>query len=255
MYIDQGEILIHKENCEFRFRQGEVMFHRPNEQYSLTTGQGSRTDLLVVSFSTASKAMESFYGGIYLLDSCSRQTLLKLRREVHACFGPLLDVSDKTMLQANTDAPIGSQQLIAIYLEQMLIILLRKAGDSKRETNVILSPNITDDQNWQEVISLLIQYMRQNLGTNLRFSDLCRELGVGGTQLKTYFKRNTDFSVMDYYQRLRVDEARRILRSGRMNVSQTAQHLGYTSVQVFSRQFKHYMGIPPLQYLKMIMQE
>lgn len=254
MYVDQGAIEVRAGDCVFRLRQGEVIFHRPNESYSFTTGMVGGTDLLVISFSTVSKAMNTFGGGIYTLDSCCRQTLLKLRREAQASFGPVLDICELRELKANEDAPVGSQQLIAIYLEQLLIILLRNAGDSRKETNVILSPNITDDQNWQEVISLLIQFMRRNLGNNLRFSEFCRELGVGSTALKTYFKRNTGVSVMDYYQRLRIDEARRMLRSGKMNVTQIAEHLGYTSVQVFSRQFKHYMGIPPLQYLKMVKQ-
>ena len=57
---------------------------------------------------------------------------------------------------------------------------------------------------------------------------------------------------MAYYQRLRIQESRRLLRQGRMSVSRVAAELGYSSPQAFSRQFKRVTGVCPTEYLTMV---
>jgi AraC-like DNA-binding protein len=54
---------------------------------------------------------------------------------------------------------------------------------------------------------------------------------------------------MEYYRRLRIEEARRRLRAGDMNIAQVADALGYSSPAAFSRQFKHQMKMTPREYL------
>ena len=42
------------------------------------------------------------------------------------------------------------------------------------------------------------------------------------------------------------------LREGRYNVTQTAEKLGYSSVNAFSRQFRALLGVTPTGYLKSV---
>ena len=47
---------------------------------------------------------------------------------------------------------------------------------------------------------------------------------------------------------MKIDAARQLIRSRRLNFSQIADALGYTSVHYFSRQFKKVTGMSPSEY-------
>ena len=111
---------------------------------------------------------------------------------------------------------------------------------------------MTDEKNAADVTNQLTALMRKHPDGSLRFEDICRASGMSPTALKACFRKYNHMGVMAYYQRLRIEEARRLLREGRLNVTQTAEALGYSSVHAFSRQFKRLIGITPLNYLKTV---
>ena len=47
----------------------------------------------------------------------------------------------------------------------------------------------------------------------------------------------------------KMEEAKELLRTGRMNVSQVAERLNYMSVQSFSNSFKKVNGISPAEFI------
>ena len=66
------------------------------------------------------------------------------------------------------------------------------------------------------------------------------------------FRQCLNSGVMEHYQNLRLKEACRHLRSGRVNVSQVAYELGYSSLPAFSRQFHRMLGITPREYTLLV---
>ena len=53
---------------------------------------------------------------------------------------------------------------------------------------------------------------------------------------------------MQYCQRLKIDAAKRLIRQKRMNFTEIAESLGYSSIHYFSRHFKKQTGMTPTQY-------
>ena len=47
---------------------------------------------------------------------------------------------------------------------------------------------------------------------------------------------------------MKIDAAKQLIRSQRLNFTQIADRLGYTSVHYFSRQFKKVTGMTPSEY-------
>ena len=157
----------------------------------------------------------------------------------------------RSVLTPREHAPLGSQQMIVLLLEQILLLLLRQT-DAGREMPEQETPHLTEEMNAADVTNQLTALMREHLDGSLSFEEICRESGLSQTALKACFRRYNRMGVMEYYQRLRIEEARRLLREGRLNVTQTAEALGYSSIHAFSRQFKRLMGVTPLSYLRTI---
>ena len=53
---------------------------------------------------------------------------------------------------------------------------------------------------------------------------------------------------VDVVEQLAIDRAKELIRGRRMNFTQIADHLGYSSVHYFSRQFKRITDMTPSEY-------
>lgn len=77
---------------------------------------------------------------------------------------------------------------------------------------------------------------------------LAAELGYSYTYLAHIFKEKIGITIGSYIIMKKMNEAKWLLRSGRMNVSQIAARFNYHSVQSFSNSFKKAVGISPADY-------
>ena len=69
--------------------------------------------------------------------------------------------------------------------------------------------------------------------------------------LKRRFKKATGVTLIDYLQNLRIEEAKRLLESGRMPVEAINVEAGYEDAPFFRRLFKRRTGLTPSQYRRM----
>lgn len=251
VYIDRGEADIGAGNQVIRLRQGQAILHHPNEFHSIWANSATGPNIMVLSFGCTSPLLRSLTGRALTLDRQMRGLLRQLIAEGKMCFGSMLDISGQRTLMPIKDEPLGGQQMLVLLLEQILILMLRQADNGEELTPQEVH-HLTDEQNAADLTNQLTALMREHLDGSLSFEEICRHSGLSPTALKACFRRYNKMGVMEYYQRLRIEEARRLLREGRLNVTQTAEALGYSSIHAFSRQFKRLMGITPLNYLRTI---
>lgn len=247
VYVDRGAVDIGAGDKVHRLSQGQAIFHCPGEFHSIWANSCQGTNIFVITFGCDSPAMDAFFGRIRLLNESQRKLISRMVQEGQRAFGHLLDAPLEGGLSSADHAPPGSAQIIVVLLTQLLLELLAPEESEPKE----LMP-LTEDADFAPVMERIVALMRSHLNGSLRFECICREAGFGGTALKERFKHYTGTTVIAYYQRLRNEESRRMLRQGRMSVSHVAAELGYSSPQAFSRQFKRVMGVCPVDYLKMV---
>ena len=245
VYIDQGEAEIGAGQEMRQLNQGQLIFHKPNEFHSIWANYARGASILVVSFACSSPAIRAFRGRQYTLRPSQRRLLSLLIAEGQRVFGPVLDISDQKQLFLMPDAPRGGAQMIVVYLTQLLLELLRA---DEAAPAVPARAHVTEDD-FGPYLERTRELMNARLDGTLRFAQVCREVGLSATVFKERFRRYTGMTVMDYYRRLRIEEARRLLRAGEMNIAQIADELGYSSAAAFSRQFKQCMKLTPGEYL------
>jgi len=78
--------------------------------------------------------------------------------------------------------------------------------------------------------------------------EYCRNRGWGYESFRKSFTRKMGVSPGQYIIQRRIDEACRLLRSGRLSVKETAEILGYRSPYEFSAQFRRVTGWSPGSY-------
>lgn len=152
---------------------------------------------------------------------------------------------DFEMLLHRTLECLYQQQLWAAdefdcLMKQLFIALYRfrqrmgtRSSLSKKQTQAVLR---------------VIHRIHEGAGHRFPHEELARLAGLSPAYLSKIFKAYTGISLKEYMTRIRLERAMHLLTETSMNVSQVSDALGYSSVFLFSKQFKSQFGAPPSAY-------
>jgi AraC-like DNA-binding protein len=243
LYVDKGEVEVMADTNGYKLTQGDIIFHKPNEFHSEWANGKVAPNFMIMSFECEDPAMEFFSDKIMRINSFERTLIAEILKEAQESYSNALGSHNK--LLKNRNPLFGSEQLIKIYLEMLLIKLVRK--DSFVHASGRLNKSTLEKME-KDLIDTIIGYMHQNLNSDLTFEDICNHFSLGSTYLKTLFKDRTNTGVMTYFKNLKISEAKKLIREQQYNFTQIAYMLGYNSVHTFSRSFKDATDMSPSEY-------
>jgi YesN/AraC family two-component response regulator len=79
---------------------------------------------------------------------------------------------------------------------------------------------------------------------------LASDVGISRAQLHRKMKEMTGISSGKFLRNLRMEQAARLLREGKINISQVADKVGYMDQAHFSIAFKSHFGMSPSEYVE-----
>lgn len=103
-------------------------------------------------------------------------------------------------------------------------------------------------QKGKNYINETISYMKENLNKNISLDKLADQNNLSKSQFNKLFKEKTSFSPIDYFIRLKIQQACKYLDLTDLQINQIAARLAYNDPYYFSRVFKKIMGISPRAY-------
>lgn len=249
LYVDKGEVEVMADEVGYKLRQGEMIFHRPNEFHNVYANGIVAPNLVVTAFVCRSPAMVYFEKKILCAGEDERELLARLVSEARDAFCNPLDDPHTVQMERAASSAFGSEQVIGMLLEQMLIRLIRRGAERTDEVKASSSVRRRSDN---ALVRRVIAYMEERIAGPLTFAEVCRFSAQSATNLKTIFKSVTGYGVMEYYRTMKIEEAKTLLREGDGNITQVADRLGYASVHYFSRYFKQVTGMTPSEYTQSI---
>lgn len=93
-----------------------------------------------------------------------------------------------------------------------------------------------------------VAFIDTDLTGNLSLSTISQTLNISSSYLSTLFKKETGQTLTDYISHRRINYAKHLLETTRLQVQTVAQHCGIVDVQYFSKIFKRITGVTPKQY-------
>ena len=102
-----------------------------------------------------------------------------------------------------------------------------------------------DDTFLFKLNTLIMQNMENE---NLNVNYICQEIGVSRASLYNKLKALTNLSPNEYINKLRMEKAIELLLHTQLNMTEIAEHTGFSSSRYFSTAFKKYTGVTPTQY-------
>ncbi|MFG1497096.1 AraC family transcriptional regulator [Saccharospirillum sp. HFRX-1] len=94
-------------------------------------------------------------------------------------------------------------------------------------------------------IAKAIQLLRQRYTEPLRVDEIAKSVQMSASSFYQHFKAITSLSPIQYQKKLRLLEARRLMVSGAIRVTDAAYQVGYESLAQFSRDYSREFGAAP----------
>lgn len=93
-------------------------------------------------------------------------------------------------------------------------------------------------------------YIEKNYHKTISLEEIGKMVCLNPVYLSTLFKNQTGMNITNYLIKVRVEEAKKLLRESRMSVGSIAGKVGYTDTKYFSKIFTRQVGVKPIEYRK-----
>ena len=148
----------------------------------------------------------------------------------------------ETMAQELTGEQFGAATLVKSRLLETLIDMIRQLEMEERGQFA---------HKWQEtLVAEAMEYLYRHGAEKTELADVAEHLAVSERQLNRIFKTATGTTVIHYFNRHRILQARYFLISTNLGLKEIAERLGYYDQYHFSRSFKKATGFTPSQFRK-----
>lgn len=236
--VDRGTVFVRCGNEEHPLSRGEMILYPPNVFHTLRADSVAPSNVFIISFTEVSGTLEPLGGHVLHLSASMRELVRAIIREGQAAFS--LPMTQRTRLEPHPQAPFGSQQLVRMRLEELLILLLRAQACPEP-----VRPKARYDD---DIAGRIMELLKENICRQLSLGEITDTLGYGKTYLSGVFKQVYGKGIMECFMELKLEEARYLLRQGTMSVSEISETLGFSSPQYFSKRFRKFTKMSPRQY-------
>lgn len=224
-YVDRGELHNLVSGTDIALRQQELVIIARDDwhmQYS-----DAPVSFLTVSFDVAGNMLDSITSRPLSLPPRARTALVQ-------------------MLEERSRHSVYSYDYMEALLKIVLIELLRAPAAVRPAPAALPSTARSENQ----IVDKALQIISQNVAKRLSVPELAAAVHVSVPYLCRLFDHHLGMPPGQYITKIRIEECKLLLRQGELNMSAIAKKMGFSSVQHFSRQFRHCCGITPSEYTR-----
>lgn len=101
----------------------------------------------------------------------------------------------------------------------------------------------------EELMERIMKVVNENMSdSDFNVEKMCDEVGVSRTQLHRKLKEMTGVPTSEFLRNIRLNEAARLIRERKINITQVSYMVGFANNSHFSTAFKKYFGMSPSEY-------
>jgi AraC-like DNA-binding protein len=225
----KGSITIDKKRHQVN--GGMLFYIYPNVLYSLEIDAEGPGGFLSIHFSCA---RVSFNDNKWDISSQVEMLPLHLAQELKDYY-PIYDGFKKLVDSWNAKLP-GYEFITRTSFQQLFITIYQNIQKENRNYGASLK------------VERIIQYMHQNINRQVTLTELSKLAQLSPAYLSRTFKEATGYSVIEYFNKIKIDKAKEVIIEGGKKVKEVAGTLGFSDEFYFSRTFKKIEGVSPSEF-------
>ena len=240
VFVAGGAVTVDSEDYCGELQKNECIIHRTGVAHRLLCREESETTVVIIGFEAEAPCLDAFSYAPARLEMGEIKELSAIVREGRNVFSSPYDVPVYNM-KKKKKVPFGSEQLLRLHLETLLICLLRR--NALRENGEERSENSFK-------IGEIVEYVDRNFLEKITLQELSFLFYTNRSTLCKAFKEETGKTVTAYINQKKTDLAKRLLLETDKTVDALAESLSFDSTAYFCSFFKREAGVTPLAYRK-----
>jgi AraC-like DNA-binding protein len=240
VYIDRGKARVSANSVLLKLSQGEIIFHRPGEVHAIASDPTDPPTVFIITFRSGSEYMSFFSGRRMTVPTPLRRYISEMISDGQEAYILTDDSPYERELVRREDGLIGSEQLIIMNLEMLLIKLIRSCSLPKLKNE--------NTKNYDPLTTRVVEMLNNSVYGRITVDAISKELGFSRTHISSEFKKCCGKTISEYMTELKVSEAKYLIRKRLYTVSQISDFLCYDNPHYFFRVFKKETGMTPRQY-------
>ncbi|MBQ9648341.1 MAG: response regulator [Oscillospiraceae bacterium] len=133
-------------------------------------------------------------------------------------------------------------------LEEAVLGLKKKIGDGENAAEAPMLYQLKKGDKSKYVLEAM-DYIGAHYGEpGIGVAAIAEHLGISEGHLSHLFKKETDYTLLNYLTRYRMHQAMALLKDCRVKIYEVAEAVGYRDVTHFSATFKKLVGVSPSEY-------
>jgi AraC-like DNA-binding protein len=231
VFVTGGKGSIITEKKRYQVKEGMLFYICPNVLHSIEIDAEEPICFLSVHFSYAHV---SFNDSKWAIRDEVEMLPLHSAQELKDYYH-IDDIFRKLVDSWNAKLP-GYEFITKTLFQQLLIAIFQNIRKQNQNYSTSLK------------VEKIIKYMHHNINNRVTLTELSEMVQLSSTYLSRAFKETTGYSVIEFFNKIKIDKAKELIIEGNKRVKDVAQALGFTDEFYFSRIFKRMEGISPSEY-------
>jgi AraC-like DNA-binding protein len=239
-FVESGNITLTLGDTKEELSSGDIIYIEPGIKHSYYSEAGNKSRAFVICFTCPSYTLKLLSCKPLVVGDDELYCIKKIIEESRGTYR----VNEKELLEVLAAPSFGGQQAIILQLEYLLIGLLRKLTAAKGSGIVILS----GEKFYPDLVNIVISHLKSNIDKKIKLNDICSRFNYSRSFICKIFKEQTGISLITYFNKLKIEEAKRMLVETDMSAITISEHLGFSEAKYFGAIFKKQEGMSPLSY-------
>lgn len=239
--VKEGILYIAQNGINYEIRPKQYIFLRAGEEHYGYMPSADKLSYLWVHFSFTDSV--SVIGGNDLNNYTGSEDRsdnyyimpeygeISLTQRAPLLFNQLLDLSRQQ---------IYSSQIVNYALSLLVMEIAQEFIEIQNKTDKNIPPNI----------ARIMEWIKANYYKPLTVKEIADEFGYNPDYLSVMFKRSTNFSLVIYINKTRIDISKSLIANYDISIKEAAYSCGFPDEKYFMKTFKKFEDMTPSQYKK-----
>ncbi len=238
IYVEKGVFIDDSEDEKVILKAGDVVVYGTGYHHNTHCDGVHSASIFVTTFGCRSKSAKKFEGRHFFNTDFEIKSLISLaiNQGVKIC-----DINARYCPMY----PDASPHDIHFFKNILECILLKFLGRLTEKVERDEKVFIKSEKQINGLAGEIANYLENNVYSNVSIDDICENFGYSKCHICKTFKAAVNTTVIDYYNSLKIDEAKRLLLETNTTVEDISVMLRYDSPQYFSKVFKKYTNMTP----------
>ena len=234
-YVMDGTGYIYTNNLRYRAEAGKVFLCPPGFVHKSGTMKNESMRTIEVKLEIKDRYL---YNELVNISGCIDVDPAEIRGNIESM---VVKVMHRDTL---------SRDIINMEMSLTLLKILRQLKNKETEDAVYYDSGIMNFTGTGGIFAKMLDYINRNLHTPISLEDLAKLVGHDPAYLCRIFKREFGITPMKYINELKIIRAKELLMNSNMSITEISEHLGFNSVNYFSKCFKRKKNITAQGYKK-----